>query len=197
MKRRDFILKAGAGSLAAGAALTGCGKGEQAAAPGAVAKPQTTVTWKMVTTWPKNFPGLGTGANKLAELIGQMSGGRITVKVYGAGELVPPFEIFDAVSNGVAELGHGAAYLHQMHFFSALAVNSALLVYAPCWFSLAVSLAPHHAWLFDQVQAMLAATSAIQPPEVETLRSFFCLPLHAAVIAVKFDQHRQPHNLQL
>ena len=110
MKRRDFILKAGAGSLAAGAALTGCGKGEQAAAPAAGAKPQETVTWKMVTTWPKNFPGLGTGANKLAELIGQMSGGRIKVKVYGGGELVPPFEIFDAVSQGVAELGHGAAY---------------------------------------------------------------------------------------
>jgi TRAP-type mannitol/chloroaromatic compound transport system substrate-binding protein len=64
----------------------------------------------MVTTWPKNFPGMGTGANKLAELIGQMSGGRIEVKVYGAGELVPAFEIFDAVSRGTAEMGHGAAY---------------------------------------------------------------------------------------
>ena len=66
--------------------------------------------WKMVTTWPKNFPGLGTGANKLAELIGEMSGGRMQVKVYGANELVPAFEVFDAVSRGTAELGHGAAY---------------------------------------------------------------------------------------
>jgi TRAP-type mannitol/chloroaromatic compound transport system substrate-binding protein len=64
----------------------------------------------MVTTWPKNFPGMGTGANKLAELIGQMSAGRIEVKVYGAGELVPAFEVFDAVSRGTAEMGHGAAY---------------------------------------------------------------------------------------
>ena len=71
---------------------------------------KTEHKWKMVTTWPKNFPGLGTGANKLAELIGEMSGGRITVKVYGAKELVPAFEVFDAVSRGTAEMGHGAAY---------------------------------------------------------------------------------------
>jgi TRAP-type mannitol/chloroaromatic compound transport system substrate-binding protein len=64
----------------------------------------------MVTTWPKNFPGLGTGAQYLANTINKLSGGRIKVSVYGAGELVPAFEIFDAVSNGVAELGHGSAY---------------------------------------------------------------------------------------
>lgn len=71
---------------------------------------QQSFHWKMVTTWPKNFPGLGTGANNLASLIGEMSGGRLTVKVYGANELVPAFEVFDAVSSGTAELGHGAAY---------------------------------------------------------------------------------------
>jgi TRAP-type mannitol/chloroaromatic compound transport system substrate-binding protein len=64
----------------------------------------------MVTTWPKNFPGLGTGANNLAKLITEMTGGRIEVKVYGAKELVPAFEVFDAVSRGTAEMGHGAAY---------------------------------------------------------------------------------------
>jgi len=87
------------GSLAAGGALT---------APALHAKPKHR--WKMVTTWPKNFPGMGTGANKLAALIGELSGGRIDVKVYGANELVPPFEIFDAVSRGTAEMGHGASY---------------------------------------------------------------------------------------
>jgi TRAP-type mannitol/chloroaromatic compound transport system substrate-binding protein len=99
MRRRDFIRTAGAG-----AALGTVG----AAAP-AIAQ-QETVEWKMVTTWPKNFPGLGTGAEFLAQLIGRMSGGRIEVKVYGGGELVPPFESFDAVSRGTAHMGHGAAY---------------------------------------------------------------------------------------
>nr|WP_282452620.1 TRAP transporter substrate-binding protein [Lysobacter sp. CAU 1642] len=64
----------------------------------------------MVTTWPANFPGLGSGAARLAELITRASGGRIRVKVLAAGELVPAFETFDAVSRGTAELGHGASY---------------------------------------------------------------------------------------
>ena len=100
MQRREFIGKLGAGSLALGSGL--------AVSTQAQAKPE--YKWKMVTTWPKNFPGLGTAANKLGELIGQMSGGRIQVKVYGARELVPPFEVFDAVSRGTAEMGHGSAY---------------------------------------------------------------------------------------
>lgn len=101
MKRRDFIRKVGTGSLLGGALLP---------AVASHAARSAQFKWKMVTTWPKNFPGLGTGANYLAKLIGEMSGGRIHVKVYGAKELVPAFEIFDAVSRGTAEMGHGAAY---------------------------------------------------------------------------------------
>ena len=100
MQRREFIKKVGAGSLALGTGLS----------TAAGAKSNAEIKWKMVTTWPKNFPGLGTSANKLAELIGEMSGGRMDVKVYGATELVPAFEVFDAVSRGTAEMGHGAAY---------------------------------------------------------------------------------------
>lgn len=69
-----------------------------------------TFEWKMVTTWPRDFPGLGTGASYLAKIIGEMSGGRLTVKIYGGNELVPPFEVFDAVQRGTAEMGHGGAY---------------------------------------------------------------------------------------
>lgn len=69
-----------------------------------------TRVWKMVTTWPKNFPGLGLAAENFSRMVGEMSGGRLTVHVYGAGEIVPAFGVFDAVSQGVAELGHGGAY---------------------------------------------------------------------------------------
>ncbi|WJW75479.1 TRAP transporter substrate-binding protein [Thiohalobacter sp. IOR34] len=114
MKRRDFIRASGAGALAAGGALAG--------APAIAGK---TIRWKMVTTWPKNFPGLGTGANFLARTITEMSGGRLKVKVYGAKELVPAFETFDAVSRGTAQMGHGAAYYWKgkseaAQFFSAV-----------------------------------------------------------------------------
>ena len=66
--------------------------------------------WKLITTWPKNLPGLGTAPERLAQKLKVMSRGRLDIKVYGAGELVGPFEVFDAVSQGTAEMGHGAAY---------------------------------------------------------------------------------------
>jgi len=66
--------------------------------------------WKIVTTWPKNLPGLGSAAENFARFVSEMSDGRLTVTVYGAGEIVPAFEVFDAVSQGVAEVGHGASY---------------------------------------------------------------------------------------
>ncbi|WP_319381090.1 TRAP transporter substrate-binding protein [Thiomicrorhabdus sp.] len=108
MKRRDFI-GAIAGATAA-TALSACGKDETATTAAVASAPQKTFEWKMVTTWPKNFPGLGTGANNIARLITEMSGGRIKVKVFGAGELVGAFEVFDAVSQGNAQLGHAGAY---------------------------------------------------------------------------------------
>lgn len=116
MKRRAFV----AGLAAAGVA--GCTKkAEEVAAP---AQPAETFTWKMVTTWPPGFPGLGTGAAEMAQLIEDASGGRITIHVYGAGELVPAFEVFDAVSRGTAQIGHGAGYywkgkIPAAQFFSA------------------------------------------------------------------------------
>jgi len=106
MKRRKFVTSAATGGLVAGAA----------AATGSFPTPaiaQGTKQLKMVTTWPKNFPGLGTGAENLAKRITAMSGGAIEVKVFAAGELVPPFESFDAVSSGNAEMSHSVSYYWQ------------------------------------------------------------------------------------
>ena len=88
--------------------LVACGKQESNGSTSA--GPIEVRRWKMVTTWPANFPGLGSGAADLAALITRATGGRITVKVYAGGELVPPFEVFDAVSRGTAELGHSGPY---------------------------------------------------------------------------------------
>lgn len=68
------------------------------------------IEWKLVTTWPKNLPGLGHGPEVFANIVREMSNGRLSIRVYGAGEIVPAFEVFDAVSSGVAEMGHGASY---------------------------------------------------------------------------------------
>lgn len=74
------------------------------------AQAQDSYHWKMVTSWPKNFPGVGQGPERLAKLVDEMSDGRLTIDVYGAGQLVPGFEVFDAVSEGTAEMGHSASY---------------------------------------------------------------------------------------
>lgn len=101
MKRREVLT--GAGALALG----GCAAEQQECASGETVQ---QITWKMVTTWPPNFPGLGTGVVRLAKFIDDASNGRLKIKVYGAGELVPPFEVFGTVQRGAAEIGHGAAY---------------------------------------------------------------------------------------
>lgn len=106
MIRRPLMLLAG---VLAALGLSAC-KDEQQSTQQNAATPAQSYHWKMVTAWPKNYPGLGSGAERFAERVGAMSGGRLQIKVYAAGELVPALEVFDAVSQGTAELGHGAAY---------------------------------------------------------------------------------------
>lgn len=84
-----------------------------------------TYQWSCVTSWPPKFPGLGMAPENVATRIAAASGGRLKIKVYGGGELVPPFEVFDAVSRGTVEMGHGASYYHKgkvdaAQFFTAI-----------------------------------------------------------------------------
>ena len=87
--------------------LAGCGETSQESV---VQQPGQKISWKLVTAWPKNFPGLGSAPEELARRVEMMSGGRFRIRVYGAGELVPALEVFDAVSQGTAEAGHSSAY---------------------------------------------------------------------------------------
>ena len=63
--------------------------------------PNKVYKWNMVTTWPKNYPGLGRAAENLSKYVDEMSNGRMKIKVYGAGELVPAMGVFDAVPFGL------------------------------------------------------------------------------------------------
>lgn len=96
--------------VAAALVLSACNKDCEPQAGASGAEPAKTFEWKLVTSWPKNFPGLGTAPERFAEQVEQLSGGRLTIKVYGAGELVPALQVFDAVSQGTAEMGHSGAY---------------------------------------------------------------------------------------
>ena len=126
MKRRDFLTGAATG-LVAGAAggyavSRAAAKKAAAGAPAIVSGRQE---WRMVTTWPEKFPGIGTGAERLAQRITDMSEGRLKVTVFSQGKLAPPFGTFDAVAQGAVEMGHGAAYYWQSrsracNFFAAV-----------------------------------------------------------------------------
>lgn len=123
MKRRNIVKALATGALAG--TVAACKPKAQDCTNGTASKENKTYKWKMVTAWPKNFPGLGTGANFLADIINKMSGGRIQVTVYGGGELVPPLEVFDAVSQGTAEMGHAGSYywkgkVPEAQFFGAV-----------------------------------------------------------------------------
>src|SRR5688572_3513531 len=98
LNRRKFMRAAAGTAVVAGTAL----------ATPAIA--QGKIVWRMALAWPKALPGAGANALMLAKAITDLSGGRLTVQVYGANELVPPFEIFDSVREGRVEMGHCMAY---------------------------------------------------------------------------------------
>ena len=69
-----------------------------------------TYNWRLVTSWPKNYPGLGMAPERIADLVEEMSDGQMKITVYGAGEQVPAFGVFDAVSSGSHQMGHSGGY---------------------------------------------------------------------------------------
>lgn len=123
MDRRKFIKNAG---LATGAAAA-----STLAAP-AIAQERIEVV--MVSTWPRDFPGLGTGAQRLAQRLSDMTDGRIQVQYFAAGERVGAFDSFDEVASGNAQMYHAADYYWKgkhdgWSYFTSVPFG---LVYAEC-----------------------------------------------------------------
>lgn len=111
LNRRKFLDLAGktaiAGSL--GFSLSSCEK-EKVSDKNVNINFNKSFYWKMLTTWPPNFPILGESCSLFADWVNKMSGGRMEIRVFGGGEIVPALEVFDAVSNGIAEIGNGSPY---------------------------------------------------------------------------------------
>jgi TRAP-type mannitol/chloroaromatic compound transport system substrate-binding protein len=108
----------------------------------AIASAQQTFNWKMTTTWPAGTPYYQSGpgsAEAFAKRVEDMSNGRLKIKVYAAGELVPAFEGFDAASAGIVEMNHGVAYYWAGKTFAAQ-------YFATVPFGM--SFMGHHAWLY-------------------------------------------------
>ena len=100
MERREILKKGLVG-------LGGAAVASTIAAP-AIAKERVEIA--MVSTWGRDFPGLGTGAQRFAQRLNDMSDGRIQVTYYAANERVKAFDSFDEVASGNAQMYHGAEY---------------------------------------------------------------------------------------
>ena len=89
--------------------ISGCSGGQESS-NSANTEEYKTYKWRLVTSWPKNYPGLGMAPERIADLVEEMSDGQMQITVYGAGEQVPAFGVFDAVSSGSHQMGHSGGY---------------------------------------------------------------------------------------
>ena len=103
MKMNKYI------SLAVLVLLVGCGESSNEGNANDSLE-QEQYNWRLVTAWPKNYPGLGMAPERIADLVEEMSNGQMKITVYGAGEQVPAFGVFDAVSSGSHQMGHSGGY---------------------------------------------------------------------------------------
>jgi TRAP-type mannitol/chloroaromatic compound transport system substrate-binding protein len=114
MNRRDFLIGLGAGAVGGAAVTAGiASRGKESASvsyPGQPTGAAARFNWRLVTSWPPDYPGAHEGLKRLAADLGEISGGRLNIQVYGAGELVAGLEVFDAVSQGTVEMAHSASY---------------------------------------------------------------------------------------
>jgi len=96
MQRRRFLTQA----------ATAAGAGLAAAALPAAAQSSPAVRWRMSTSWPKSLDTIYGSADELCRRVGELTEGRFEIRCFPGGEIVPPSQNMDAVSNGTVECNH-------------------------------------------------------------------------------------------
>ena len=114
MKRRQFLASAGAAGIGGGT-LTRARAGE----------PQAQIRWRMASSFPKSLDMLFGSAEKIASRVSRLTEGRFEIRIFAAGEIVPPLQVLDAVQNGTVECGQTASY-YYVGKNPALAFDTAL-----------------------------------------------------------------------
>ena len=110
MKRKQFVQTALA-SATAGAALTACrtrGAGSQSSSTGAL----PTLNWQMATSWPVSLDTIFGGATTFSDRVAALTGGKFNITPRSAGEIAPPLEVLNVVSQGAVPCGHTAGYYY-------------------------------------------------------------------------------------
>ena len=121
MNRRDFFTTATTAS--ASIVLVGCNESNREAIdyskhPGKKESDTKRVninknkksTIKLATSWPAGFPIMGTGVERFAKRLNDISGGSLDVKIYPKNVLIPDLAVFDACSSGQIDAFHSGPY---------------------------------------------------------------------------------------
>ena len=101
MQRRKFLKTAGVGAAAA----------TTVAAP-ALAQGQPELKWRLASSFPKSLDTLWGGAELFCRRVGELTDGKFKILPFASGEIVPGFQVLDAVQNGTVEIGQTAAYYY-------------------------------------------------------------------------------------
>ncbi|MFZ5750346.1 MAG: TRAP transporter substrate-binding protein [Pseudomonadota bacterium] len=104
MDRRSFLTKAALGGVgAAGAA---------ALASPAIAQDMPAINWRLTSSFPKSLDTIYGAAETMASYVKEMTGGKFTIQVFAAGEIVPGLQAADAAAAGTVEAAHTASYYY-------------------------------------------------------------------------------------
>ena len=135
--RRRFLQGAAVG---AGATLAGCSGGGAGEGNGPAVHTGKRVTWRLASSFPRSLDTLFGCAETLSECLETISAGNFRLRPYSAGELVPAFNVLDAVQQGTAQVGHSASYYY-------IGKNPALAFDAGVPFGLTAR--QQHSWLYE------------------------------------------------
>jgi TRAP-type mannitol/chloroaromatic compound transport system substrate-binding protein len=101
MQRRSFLKQAGAG-VAAGAAIAGNAVAQQTGNP--------DVRWRLASSFPKSLDTIFGAADTISKRVAAATDGKFQIQVFAAGEIVPAFQVVDAVQNATVQCCHTAPY---------------------------------------------------------------------------------------
>ena len=102
MQRRSFLKKASVGAVAGTAAV---------AAP-VFAQDAPTLNWRLASSFPRSLDTLFGGSEQLAKYISESTNGKFNIRLFPAGEIVPPLQVLDAVQKNTVEMGHSSGYYY-------------------------------------------------------------------------------------
>ena len=108
-ERRSFLKKSVLGAAGA-TALAGCGTGGSGSSSAPAVQTNQRVRWRLASSFPRSLDVIYGAAEVLATRLDELTGGRFQIRAYPAGELVPAFEVLEAVQKGTAQMGHSASY---------------------------------------------------------------------------------------